>query len=161
MHNVTAHAVRHGKSIEVTVSGFLSDSCHQARIVDFYPGGGRIYVRDPDSAQVFIEESVKPGATICLTYLVPWSATIAIPDPLHDKVEVFVNNQEVVEVPVTTQGASSLFIVIARTDGAAPRPVGCSIVPKDAVYLAIYHKVFGPDTYAACQAWKAAHCGGI
>lgn len=153
MYKVTAHAVRNGKSIEVTVGGFLPNSCHTARIEDIYPGGKRVYIVDPGAAQVFIEESVKPGSNICLMMLVPWSATVSIPDRDHSKVEIFVNNQEVLEVPVVD--SKSEFIVIALTG----TNVGCSIIPKGAVYPAIYSKVFGPAPYKECQDWVAKNCG--
>jgi len=152
MHNVTAHAVRNGKTIEVTVGGSLSNSCHTARIKDFYPGGSIVYIKDPGAAQVFIEETTKPGSNLCLMILVPWGETVSIPDKEHTKVEIFVNNHEVLEVPVVE--ATSEFIVIAVT-GTKNR---CSIIPKDALYLAIYSKVYGPASYDECKAWVASNC---
>lgn len=154
MHNLAAHAVRNGKTIEVTISGSLSDSCHQARVVDIYPGGSRVYLKDPGAAQVFIEESVKPGSNICLMVLVPWASTIAIPDAEHTKVEIFINNNEVLEVPVFRKDE---FIVIALT--ASPN-TGCSVIPKGSFYPAIYSKVFGPASYKKCKEWVTANCGG-
>src|SRR5438094_7054588 len=135
MYDVTAHAVRDGKTIEVTISGNLPDSCHQAKLDDIYPGGKRVYIVDPGAAQVFIEESVKPGSSICLMVLVPWATTVAIPDTQHKKVQVFVNNSEILEVPVVEK--TSEFIVIALTSQTSGKPKGCSIIPKDNLYLAI------------------------
>lgn len=156
MNKVSAHAIRNGKTIEVTVSGYLPNSCHEARIIDIYPGGSRVYIVDPGAAQVFIEETVKPGSSMCLMVLVPWAATVAIPDSQHSKVEVFVNNHEVLETVVVEK--KDQFIVVALTGSAAGSSTGCSILPKDAVYPAIYSKVYGPDTYDACKAWVAGNC---
>jgi len=152
MYKVTGHAVRNGKTIEVTVGGLLPDSCHTARIEDFYPGGSRVYIVDPGAAQIFIEETVKPGSNLCLMMLVPWSATVSILDKTHTKVEIFVNNHEVLEVPVVE--ANSLFIVIALTG----TNTGCSIVPKDAIYPAIYSNVYGSASHDDCKAWVANNC---
>jgi hypothetical protein len=159
MTSISAHAVRNGKTIEVTVSGSLPNSCHQAQVVDFYPGGSRVYITDPGAAQVFIEETVKPGSNLCLMMLVPWAATVAIPDAKHTIVEIFVNNHEVLEIPVIEKKGE--FIVIALTGSTAGNSTGCSIIPKDALYLAIYSKMYGPDTYEKCQAWVTGNCGGI
>lgn len=147
MYNVKVFAVRIGKTIEVTISGSLPDSCHQARVVDFYPGGDRVYAKDPGAAQVFIEESAKPGMGACLMMLVPWVRTISIVDREHDKVEVFINEHEVAEVPVTILGTE--YIVIALTGTTS----GCSILPKGALYPAIYTQVFGPAAFAECRDW--------
>lgn len=99
MYQVTAHAVRNGETIEVTVGGELPDPCHTARIEDFYPGGSRVYVIDPGAAQVFIEETRDPDS-ICTAVIVPWETTVSISDETHTKVEIFVNNQKVLEAPV-------------------------------------------------------------
>lgn len=152
MYNVKAHAVRVGKAIEVTISGSLPDSCHQARVEDIYPGGRRAYIIDPGAAQVFIEETVRPGSGFCLMRLVPWASTVSIPDPGHEKVEVFVNGHEVVEV--ATVKPSAKFIVIALTGTSR----GCSVIPEGSMYLAIYSKAFGPDTLDACRAWVGSNC---
>ncbi|RYY48905.1 MAG: hypothetical protein EOO06_08810 [Chitinophagaceae bacterium] len=78
MYQVTAHAVRHQKTIEVTISGYLADSCHTARIKDIYPGGNRMYFVDPGFAQVFLEETSRSGVRFCLFVLVPWSAAVRL-----------------------------------------------------------------------------------
>jgi hypothetical protein len=154
MRNVKAHALRVGKSIEVTISGTLLSSLHTAAIDDVYPGGRVVYVRDPEAAQVFVVETVAPGSDQCALQNVEWSQTTTIVDPLHRRVEVFVNNQERIEVEVA--GGDS-FIVIALT--TAPRS-SCSVVPASAVYPAIYSRVFGPDTHANCMAFIAQNCAG-
>jgi hypothetical protein len=167
MYDVKAFAIRTGKTIEVTISGLLPNSCYQARIEDIYPGGNRVYLVDPGAAQVFIEETLKPGSDICLLQLVPWVGTVGIPDKTHKKVEIYVNNSEVLEIQVLDIQAGSFsaksnkkeFIVIARTGSPEDHHVGCSIIPKDALYPAIYNQVFGPSSYIGCKNWVAANCG--
>jgi len=159
MYKVTAHAIRNHKTVEVTVGGFLPDSCHEAKVADIYPGGSRVYIKDPGAAQVFIEETTKPGSNRCLMVLLPWGATVSIPDTQHSKVEIFVNNHEVLEVPVLDENGE--FIVIALTGSTSGHASGCSIIPKDALYLAIYSQVFGPALYADCEAWVKANCRGL
>ena len=145
MRQVSAHAVRHGKTIEVTVLGQLADTCHQAEISDIYPGGDRVYITDPGAAQVFISETVKPGSQICLFIEMPWGSTTEIPDKEHETVEIFINNREVLEVKVAD--LSQQFIVI----GAIESDIGgCAILPADSFYPAIYKRVFGPADYDAC-----------
>jgi hypothetical protein len=34
----------------------------------------------------------------------------------------------------------------------------CSIVPEDAIYPAIYSKVYGPASHDDCKAWVATNC---
>lgn len=162
MHKLTAYAIREGKTIEVTITGSLPDSCHHAKVDDIYPGGRRVYVTDPGAAQVFIEETVKPGSDICWMVLIPWVTTVAIVDSDHDKVEIFVNNREVLWVPIINKGdKNEQFIVIALTGSTPGNSTGCSIIPKDAMYPAIYARMFGPSSYDDCKAWVASNCKGI
>ena len=157
MYKLTAHAVRNGKTIEVTVNGTLPNSCHSALVSDIYPGGSRSYIVDPGMAQVFIEETVQTGSSMCLMMLVPWAATVSIPDTTHNKVEIFVNNHAALEVEVIEKNGS--FIVIALTGSATGNSTGCSIVPRDALYPAIYSTVYGPNSHDACSAWVTGNCG--
>lgn len=154
METISAHAVRNGNTIEVTVSGFIPNSCYAARVQDIYPGGSRVYITDPGAAQVFIEEAIKAGSELCAMVLTPWGATVSIPDKEHDKIEIFINNHEVLEVAVMDRKKSQ-FIVIALTGTTK----GCSILPEEAMYLAIYTQVFGPATYDNCKNWVLANCG--
>lgn len=155
MHKVSAHAVRKGKTIEVTISGELSDSCHQAVVEDFYPGGTRTYVKDPGVAQVFLTDSVKPGSQMCMMVIVPWSTTVEIPDKEHHSVEIYVNNNEILEVEVK-DFSKAKFIVIAPIEEDMG---GCSIIPEDSFYLAIYKKIYGPASYEDCAKFAASNCG--
>jgi hypothetical protein len=152
MYKVTAHAIRNGKTIEVTVGGVLPDSCHTASVVDIYPGGSRVYLVDPGAAQVFVEETIKSGSGLCLMILLPWGATVSIPDKEHETVDIYVNNHEVLEVTVVDKEAQFIVIALTGTD------TGCSIIPKDAMYPAIYSKVFGPSSYDDCRNWVASNC---
>lgn len=157
MYEISAHAVRHNGTIEVTVSGFLPDSCHEARISDIYPGGNIVYVKDPGFAQVFISETSKPGVPLCLPVLIPWIQTTHIPDKEHKEVQVFVNNNLVLTTPVIEKGAR--FIVLQLTGGIVPKGA-CHIAPANAPHISIYSKVFGPASYGECYDWIRENCKG-
>lgn len=159
MHNLSATAVRINGAIEVTVLGSLPNSCYTARIKDHYPGGQRVYVVDPGEAQVFVEESVKPGSVFCLFILVPWAGTVKFHDPEHDTVGIYVNEEKVLEVKVVEQ--EDEFIVIALVDTEEPNYKACSIVPKGSMYPAIYKEVFGPGTMDECKKFISSNCSEI
>jgi len=156
MEDIRAIAVRRGGLIEITVIGKLADSCHQARIEDVYPGGERVYVVDPGAAQVFVEETVSPGSEFCMFKLFPWAQTVNIPDTKHDKVAVFVNEEQVLETAVLDE--DSRFIVVALTDSPPGQLQGCSVVPEDTHYPSIYAHAFGPATIEDCKAWMDNNC---
>ena len=156
MEDIRAIAVRRGSVIETTVMGKLADSCHQARIADVYPGGERVYVVDPGAAQVFVEETASPGSQFCMFKLFPWAQTVNVPDKEHDKVEVFVNEERVLETALKDE--DSRFIVIALTDSPPGQLQGCSVVPEDTPYPSIYTHAFGPASIQDCQEWMANNC---
>jgi hypothetical protein len=151
MYEVTAHAVRIGSAVEVTVIGFLATSCHQAKISDVYPGGNIVYIKDPGSAQVFIEEFVQVGTIYCAMVLIPWVATTIIADDTHTTVSVFINKRKELEVPIEEKSKAQ-FIVVQLTGGIIPNG-DFSIIPAKALYPSIYTMVFGPDTYSMCDQW--------
>ncbi len=155
MIEISAHAVKVGKTIEVTVSGYLPDSCHEARIADVYPGGNIVYVKDPGFAQVFVSEISKPNLHFCTLALVPFVATVYINDDIHSEVEILLNHNVALKIPVTKKGEK--FIVLKLTGGIVPNG-SCSIVPENALYPAIYTKEFGPGSFDACAGWIAQHC---
>ena len=47
------------------------------------------------------------------------------------------------------------YIVIALTANSS---TGCRVIPEESVYLAIYSKMFGPDSQQACNDYVKAHC---
>jgi hypothetical protein len=147
-----------GKTLEVRLTGKLPDLCTHARIADIYPGGDRVYVRDPGAAQVFLEVWREEG--FCAEVITDWSDTARIPDTLHNFVEVYVNELLALTIPVEEKpkGADS-FIVIALTGSEGDRYAGCRIVPEDAIYPAIYSRVAGPMSREQCEAFLRDHCG--
>ena len=154
MYKVSAHAVRVGNTVEVTVYGFLPDSCHEASITDIYPGGKIMYVRDPGHAQVFITETSKPNMHFCTLALVPFISTVYIQSS-HKEVQVLVNHSEVLQVKIMEKGET--YQVIRLTGGFVPNG-HCSIVPAQALFPQIYTKVFGPDSYDNCYEWVVNNC---
>jgi len=155
MYQVSAFALRQKGIIEVSVFGFLPDSCYKATIVEIYPGGNRFYIRDPGFAQVFIEEQRYEDA-FCPLALVPWLTTTQIPDDLHAKVQIFINDEEVLQVTVLDEPTS--FSVIALAVLSQNSYFGCSIVPQEANYPKLYRPVYGPDTYENCLTFISESC---
>lgn len=155
MIDLKATAVRNGKSIEVLVTGFLNDSCHKARIFDIYPGGNISYIVDPGFAQVFLDETSSQGSDYCLLVLVPWAESITIPDRSHNEVEIYLNKQEKLQIPVLSEASS---FVVCQLNGFNPNP-SCSIVPEGMCNLGHpFKQVFGPGSYQDCLAYKANKC---
>ncbi len=162
MYYVKAAAKRRGKVIDVSIEGFLANTCLQANITKWYPGDGIVYFVDPEEAQVFIEESMRPGTDImhCLQMLVPWWGRIPILDPHHDKVTIYVNNAQVCSVTVEEaprlQDARHMVI---RLVGMEEEPfIACGIVPEGTLFPMIYTKAFGPASLEECSDWVARHC---
>lgn len=106
MNDLKGRATREGEAIEVQVSGNLASSLHSARVADIYPGGSIIYVQDPGTAQVFIEETVKDG--VGTPAVIPWEDKVSIPDPSHDRVTVFVKHVQIFTVAVELRGFTIL-----------------------------------------------------
>jgi hypothetical protein len=156
MYDMNAYAVRKDGVIQVALSGKLANSCWTAAVKDKYPGGNIVYVVDPGTAQVFVEETMKPGSEICLMMLVPWVAQVSIPSATHSQVTVYVNGDAKLKVDVKDE--PSQYRVIALTSSPAGSPTGCSVIPADAPYLAIYSSVFGPASKADCENWRQQNC---
>ena len=155
MYNVKAFAVRKNDVINVTVIGCLPNSCYEASVVDKYPGGNVYYVVDPGSAQVFIEEIARHRSEICPMSLVPWIGHVSIPVADHDQVTVFVNGDTVAEAKI--QKTSGEYRVIALAVSSDDHQ-GCSVIPADAPFLAIYSSVFGPKSKKECDEWLEKNC---
>lgn len=169
MYYLEATALRIGSVIEVTISGSLANSCWEASVKDFYPGGNIVYAIDPGHAQVFISEEVRPGSQFCTLALVPWLRTVAIPDTDHESVQIFINGKKELKVEVQDSEIKNnlaseqpsddgKFRVIALTASVESGYSGCSIILADAFYPAIYSSVFGPDTLENCKAWVSENC---
>jgi len=147
MYDVKAYAVRKDGVISVTVTGNLPNSCYEASVVCKCLSG---------TAQVFIEETTKPSSEICLMYKVPWVRHAKIPDETHDQVMVFINGDPVAKAEV--QQEPEQYRVIAQTASTGDDYQGCSVIPADAFYIAIYSSVFGPATKAECDKWVMENC---
>lgn len=153
MYNLHAVANRlHGR-ITVFVGGELANTCHSAEIIDWYPGGDRIYVVDPGAAQVFISEKTHPGP--CLEVLVPWQRTVDIFDEAHSKVEIFVNEQKVLTVAIhDSKPEYDVYRLLVMPENTY------LIIPDGQIVPMIYQKVFGPASYEACANYVKEHRKG-
>jgi hypothetical protein len=160
MYDLTAYAVRKNGVIQVALSGFLANSCYSASVKDKYPGGNIFYIVDPGTAQIFIDETMKLGSDICLMMLVPWVSHVSIPDTIHSQVNIFINGDSVltVDVKVDFKEVLEQYRVIALTAPPDGGTVGCSVIPADAPYLAIYSSVYGPASKAECENWRQGNC---
>ncbi len=156
MYYLNAYATRNEASINVTISGSLPNSCYEAHVKDKYPGGNIVYFMDPGSAQVFIEETLRPGSGMCLMSLMPWATHVSIPDTSHDKVTIFINGENVLTVDV--QENPEEYQVISLIHEKSDEIQGCSVVPSNAVFPMIYKKVFGPATKEECSQWANENC---
>jgi hypothetical protein len=156
MYAIKAYAVRLDKTIQVTINGYLANSCYTTGVVNKYPGGTIFYVQDPGSAQVLIEETYIGGDNVCTLALVPWFSHVNIIDSAHDKVEIYVNGN--LELTIGIEKEVKEYRVIALTASSAEKYLGCSVIPKNAIYPAIYSSVFGPDSKDKCTKWLVENC---
>lgn len=86
-------ATRRNGVIYVTMVGMLPTPCHQANVVDKFPGGTIRYIRDPGTAEVFISMGLRPEniGKFCLQVIVPFILEEEIPDNWHDEVTIYIN----------------------------------------------------------------------
>jgi uncharacterized protein YbdZ (MbtH family) len=143
MNNLHAVDNRHHGRITVFVGAELVTTCDSVEIIDKYPGGHRQYVVDPGAAQVFIAEKQLPGP--CGEILFPWNTQVDTFDKVHDKVEIFVNEQKRLTIPVheSNQQYDVYQVLIEPLDKYL-------IIPEGQIVPMIYRKVFGPASYEAC-----------
>lgn len=174
---LAAIATRFLGFVEASVYAVLPDGCHEARITDIYPGGQVVYIVDPGAAQLFVEFTRRDGP--CEDIIRPWRDSREIPDSYHSKLEVvatFEGREFRIETPIydfkLTRGpgidpgfnpksAVEDFIVIALVEPPSDLHLGCRIVPRDAVYPAIFRQVFGPATLDRCREWIGHHCASV
>jgi len=143
MYNLHAIATRHYGRITVTLGAELATTCDAAEVIDWYPGGDRVYLVDPGTAQVFISETKRPGP--CGEVIMPWNRTVEIFDADHTKVEIFVNEQKRLTVPVQdVKHEYNVYKLLSITENIY------MIAPDGQIVPAIYVKVFGPASYQAC-----------
>lgn len=160
MYGLSAYAVRSGGKIEVTVSGYLANSCRSASIQAVYPSSSNDAKPDPDSAQIFVEEKDVSRSTMCLMALVPWVGHALIEtDKDYKQVEIFVNEEPRLTISIDENPEN--FIVIALTSGTEDNRTGCSVIPASFGFPAIYTSVFGPDSKGNCESWVQVNCKSV
>lgn len=151
MKDLTIQAVSYSGKIQVTLNGFLSNSCWEAKVVGTYPGN-IVHIMDPGYAEIFIEETKRPGEIICLQYMVPWMSVVNIDSSRHSKVVVYINGEKAVSSDINPE--PNLFNVygISGTVG----PFGCRIVPEGSVSHLTH--LFGPASREDCKVWIHNNC---
>ncbi|HEY6969544.1 MAG TPA: hypothetical protein VJA94_10090 [Candidatus Angelobacter sp.] len=153
MINLHAVATRHHGRITVDIGGQLPTPCDVAEIIDKYPGGHRVYIVDPGAAQVFISEwRERPGP--CADVVVPWHRTVDIIDETHKEVQIFVNEQKQLTVPVTeAKNQYDVYRILIE-----PPAKRCLIIADGLIVPMIYQKVFGPASYQDCVKYVKQNC---
>ena len=162
MYNVQGRAYQTRSGIYVLVSGLLANSCMRAQITGTYPGSV-VHIVDPGHGEVFIREWRDPGTHFCAQHLVPWSEHALLPGDFgHKEVAIYINDALKLTVRVEGQPThvdTNKEWVVTALDGAPAGPyLDCAIHHQGDIILAIYRRVFGPDTRAACETFKAQNC---
>lgn len=152
MYDLQAYAARQEGSIHITLTGLLPDSCHSAAIKDFYPGGSIVYLQDPGSAEVYIEESRRGDQEIGSMSLVPWIAHLTLPDTDHRQLLILVNDEPTLRIRIHHLPETFRVIALNGTYSA------CSVIPAEAPYPAVYHSVYGPASQHDCEHWRDVRC---
>ena len=91
------YAFRIQDSVFVLIDSNLPRSCDTASVSGTYPGN-IFYFIDPGSARVFIDFS-SPSEP-CNEMLTPWVTSVLLRDSTHDTVEIFVNGDNIMTVPI-------------------------------------------------------------
>ena len=154
MFSLSVSAYRSGEVVDLYISGMLANSCVTASVASVYPGDV-YYTLDPRESQIFIEEKLRPGSEICLTALVPWSQSVSIHSlKNHSSVAIFINGHYQASFEIQENPKKYQVISLAGFE----ENVGCSVIPADMLFLAIYKVVFGPDTLEQCESWVSENC---
>ena len=168
MYKLKATARQTRSGIDVRITGWLADSCGRAKIVGTYPGN-IIHLVDPGYAEVYINEWSVAGP--CTDGLVKWEGRKMIRDFKHRRVAILVNGTRKITVPVIGAAATEKaqarilpgrnWIVTALVGPTRPPYSRCVVRPKGAPFPFIYRKVFGPNTFLACQLFRVKNCRAL
>lgn len=90
-------AYRINDTINVLVLADIPRPCDYAEIYGTYPGNV-VHITDPGKAEVFIEFYENPES--CPAVVKPWLSTVEIKDSTYNEVEVFVNGESILSVPI-------------------------------------------------------------
>ncbi len=165
MYDLNGRVRQTKAGLYVHLSALLANSCMEAEIYGTYPGN-IVHIVDPGHAEIFITERLRPGSGFCLQHLVPWYAQRLIVDYQHSQVAVLVNGKRElmlrVQEPVLESADEKTWVVTALVGAPKDGPFcDCAVHHQDDIVLGIYARVFGPDTRADCEAFKAKSCEGL
>ncbi len=162
MYDLKGRARQTKAGLYVRLGALLANSCMEAKVQDTYPGT-IIHIVDPGYAEIHIAERRRPGSQICLERLVPWYEQVLLPDFDHSRVAVLVNGKQELMLR-TEEGALPLdgdksWVVTAFVGSPQDGPFHeCATHREDDIVLAIYKRVFGPETREACDAFRGKNC---
>jgi hypothetical protein len=90
-----ARAIRKDGIIYIFMTGILPTPCHEIKVINKYPGGTIMYIKDPGAAELFIEMGLKPDleGDYCIQVTLPFFLEEEIPDSGHDEVIIYVNGE--------------------------------------------------------------------
>jgi hypothetical protein len=163
MFQLRAYAWQTKSGIAVDIHAMLENGCKRASVTGEYPGRV-VHIQDPGYAEIFITETTLPGP--CTEAIVPWHAYVLLPDFMHKRVAIFVDGKRRLVVPVvgaqayakaTAVGARN-WIVAAIFNSTKPPYEGCRTFAKNQPLPKLFHKVYGPNTFAACEAFRRKNC---
>lgn len=147
----TYSATQTGDIVTLTATGILPCSNWEARLV-----------QRPERIFPPFHDFVVFTTDICLTATRPFSESVMFRSDAPLEELIVFEGEKRVAVPVRAVGepggyeapAEEMFIVIQNLNP----PRNCRIIPEDTIFIAIFARVFGPDTQEACEAWAAENC---
>jgi hypothetical protein len=92
------------------------------------------------------------------------TALVGFPTDRDELTIIDANGRHVVKIGSVLEFRAAKQDVNAEKAFIAYKQLGfpnCMIAPEDAMVPMIFARAFGPDTYAACEAWIAQNCGKI
>lgn len=97
MDRLEGCAWRDRQGTHIQLAGLLPKYYGRATIVDIYPEGEINYEKDPGCAEVFIDEWSADIAADANGQM-PWQENILIPTQSHERVKIYVNGHEELEI---------------------------------------------------------------
>lgn len=101
------YAFRIQDTVLVLIDSNLPRACDTATVSGVYPGNV-FYLRDPGSAHIFID-FVSPSEP-CNEMLTPWVTSVLFKDFVYENVDIFVNGENIISVPIVNYPIPYTFL---------------------------------------------------
>ena len=102
------YAYRIQDTVMVLIRSDSVSVCDKVTISGTYPGNIH-YFMDPGKAHLFIDYS-SPDQ-LCNEIFKPWLASVILEDSIHNEVEIFINRESVISVPIINYPAPYNFSI--------------------------------------------------